>query len=203
MGLLVTLLLVSWSACASASVQDCWLSSLVGQSLVDSSSGAARSSCAVSAPLVGLLFASSMCESCVAFQSHVAKLASFRQTLQVVLLSRDPNQKRFDRHLLALGESVLAIPLRSEDSERLNVHFGKPSLPTLMLFTNDGRLLDAHGYHTLLHLGPDKALEYWNGRANHAQEVNHRDLYLAAHPANQNLLAKLQPAANNAQKDDL
>jgi hypothetical protein len=176
----------------------CWLSDLVGPTLLNAVSEE-RSSCVVasSTPLVALLFASSMCDSCVSLRSRLTALNPLE--LQLILLSRDPNEVRFQRHLRALGGSAVALPFRGADSERVNLLYLKPSLPTLLVFNsqkNSGRLLDSHGYHTLLHLGTEGALRYWQDRASNfdSPDVNHRDLYLSAHPSSSNLLAKLQPA---------
>lgn len=193
----VVSLLVLSSSVALAS-NKCWFSDLAGPVLVDAA-GAEHESCLVasSSRLVALLFASGLCDSCVSFRSHLTSLPT-DQGLRLVLLSRDPNQVRFERHLRALGDSTLALPFRKTDSERLNVEFQRPSLPTLVLFSSldGGRIVDSHGYHTILHLGIEGAMRYWEERSANrsAAEVNHRDLFLAAHPPSPNLLAKLQPA---------
>ncbi len=109
--------------------EECWLSALAGPVLTDGNDSL-RPSCqaAAAVPLVGLLVASSMCESCLAFRPALIALSP---QLQLVLVSRDPNAVRFRRHLRSLGATPLAVPLDSPFSESANALLDKPSLPSV------------------------------------------------------------------------
>lgn len=133
MVLLLLLASVAAAAAAAAAADECALQELVGPWLEDES-GTRRPTCATVAeekgggrwPLVGLLVASSVCESCLALRPLLRALPD--GLLRLVLVSRDPNAARFHRHLAALGPAALAVPYEDETA---NDRLGHPPLPTV------------------------------------------------------------------------
>jgi hypothetical protein len=171
------LLLLLNVAVAHASVEpDCWLKDLVGPDLLGPHGGALTPSCAVSSPLVLLVFASSSCEACVTFSAKLQDLA-VSKGVSLVLASRDKSQARFVRH--TASSPAWAIPYDSPSRERVNERFQRPPVPTLIAYGADGLELDRRGYFTVQHLGSaEAAIEYWTGIiAGTATPVDHRLLY--------------------------
>jgi hypothetical protein len=68
----------------------------------------------------------------------------------------------------------------------------------VLVETHLGRVLDRQDYHSLLYLGPERAVAYWQRRLSappDEPETDHAALYRVAHPASPSLLTRLQPAA--------
>jgi hypothetical protein len=124
-------LLCAVAAIATDGATECRLSELTGH-LLEDAEGRRHLACSLAegpVPLVGLLVASGVCEACLALRSQLLPLAP--DAVRLVLVSRDPNEARYRRHLRALGPAALAVPY---EDESVNDRLGRPSLPTVSLF---------------------------------------------------------------------
>lgn len=177
--------------------EECWLAELVGAHLLEpgSSGVVLRSSCGATEEkqLVVLAFGSSLCEACLQFSPLLDRLG---KRVSVVFVSRDPNQRRFERSLSHLP-SLWAVPYDAPARILLNDRYGRPSVPALFVLhsNSNDNVLDPHGYYTVLHRGVEGAVEYWNQLASGTtQLIDHQRLVQTQQAVVTGSFAKLQPA---------
>ena len=118
-----------------------------------------------SAPLIGIYFSAHWCPPCrmftpqlVSFYNSVNKT---KKEIEIIFVSSDQAEEEFKTYY---GEMPwAAVPYESEAREDLSDIFQVVGIPTLLVFDNEGHLLDSNGKGAVVGSGL-AALQAWQAK---------------------------------------
>lgn len=115
-----------------------------------------------SAPFIGIYFSAHWCPPCRAFTPQLASFYNAvnktKKEIEIIFVSSDQADHEFNNYY---GEMPwAALPYESEDRENLNDYFNVHGIPTLIVFDNEGHLLDFNGRGTVTGSGL-AAIQVW------------------------------------------
>lgn len=96
-----------------------------------------------SSPLIGLYFTDLRCGPCRAFTPQLINIARSNPGLQIVVVSRDRTQE--DYKALRAKNPWPAVPYESAARRALFEKYAISGVPTLLLFSRKGELLEKRG----------------------------------------------------------
>jgi nucleoredoxin len=110
--------------------------------------------------IVGLYFASAANPSCQAFTPVLMEFRNrYAKEFEVILVSQDRSAKEMQEHLRQSAE-WLAVPYVSARREALVKQLEIPGVPTLVVISAKGRVVDANGCATVM-AGGEELPEAW------------------------------------------
>ena len=115
-----------------------------------------------SAPLVGIYFSAHWCPPCRQFTpqliSFYNNVNQTQKEIEIVFVSSDQEEGEFKGYFAEMPWT--AVPYDFEGREDLSENFEVAGIPTLLIFDNEGHLIDSKGKATLLGQGL-AALQTW------------------------------------------
>jgi len=113
--------------------------------------------------IIGVYFSAHWCPPCRAFSP---KLVSFRdknaEHFEVVFVSSDRSAAGKKKYMEELKMAWPSVPFRAASGKKLADKHKVNSLPTLLIFGPDGKLLTRDG-RSAVQGAPDQALAKWRG----------------------------------------
>lgn len=103
-------------------------------------------------PLIALYFSAHWCPPCRMF---TPKLAEFYKTvnknkkeIEVIFVSLDQNEQQFKEYYDSMP--WITVPYDSDNRELLSDTYGIQGIPALLVFKNNGKLIDKNGRNTVM-----------------------------------------------------
>jgi nucleoredoxin len=103
-------------------------------------------------PLIALYFSAHWCPPCRMF---TPKLAEFYKTvnknkkeIEIIFVSLDQNEDQFKEYYESMP--WITVPYESDNREVLSDTYGIQGIPALLVFKNNGKLIDKNGRNTIM-----------------------------------------------------
>ena len=103
-------------------------------------------------PLIALYFSAHWCPPCRMF---TPKLAEFYKTvnknkkeIEIIFVSLDQNEDQFKEYYESMP--WITVPYESDNRELLSDTYGIQGIPALLVFKNNGKLIDKNGRNTIM-----------------------------------------------------
>lgn len=128
------------------------LYAILPQVLQDKKGDLALSQVKDESPLIALYFSAHWCPPCRMF---TPKLAEFYKTvnknkkeIEIIFVSLDQNEDQFKEYYESMP--WITVPYESDNRELLSDTYGIQGIPALLVFKNNGKLIDKNGRNTIM-----------------------------------------------------
>jgi nucleoredoxin len=114
---------------------------------------------------IGLYFSAHWCGPCRAFTPQLAefykRINSEYKQVEIIFVSLDQSEEQFNSYYASMP--WIAVPFDSDTREMLGDIYGVQGIPTLIIFDNNGKLIDNNARSTL-NFKKDDAITEWQSR---------------------------------------